>query len=66
MRLEAATRDGTKRFVIEREEPLGWYLYVFEDNRCVMDYLQDTLEQAQEQAHEQFGMARESWHASEG
>ena len=61
MRLEAAPLGGTRRFVIERDERAGWYLYVLESDRCVMDYLQDTLEHAMEQAHEEFGVAPDSW-----
>jgi hypothetical protein len=66
MRLEAATSSGTRRLVIERDERVGWYLYVLESGRCVMDYLQDTLEHAKEQANDEFGVAPDSWRECKG
>ena len=36
-------------FIIEHDERVGWYLYAYRSDRCVRDYLQDTLELAQQQ-----------------
>ena len=52
---------------IERDEPtqsqpsVGFYLYVYEDGKCIRDYLQDTFEIAVDMAHEEFGVPKEGW-----
>ena len=33
---------------IEHDSAVGFYLYVFENGKCIRDYLQDTLEVAME------------------
>ena len=53
--------ERSKRFVIEEDEGIGFYLYVFDGEKCVKDYLQDTLDFAIEQAEEDFGVCRETW-----
>ena len=35
-----------KRFEIEHDPVIGFYLYVFEGKNCIGDYLQDTFEVA--------------------
>jgi hypothetical protein len=53
-------------FVIEEDLPgVGWYLYVYENDRCIYDYLQDTFKVCQEQAHEDFGVPLNSWKKEE-
>jgi hypothetical protein len=49
------------RFVIERDEAAGFYLYVYEDDRCIRDDLQDTLEMAMLVALEDYQVPKESW-----
>lgn len=44
---------------------MGYYLYVFEGERGIFDYLQDTLEMAKEQAYEQFGVQKDEWRSAE-
>jgi hypothetical protein len=50
-----------KTFVIKRDTAAGFYLFVFQDGVCVQDYLQDTLEQAIEMAHDDFGVPKDAW-----
>lgn len=51
-----------KIFVIKQDKPeVGWYLYVYENRRCIYDYLQGTLEITKEFAEEQFGVPLEKW-----
>ena len=59
--LSASIPIGTKTLLLKEDSRAGWYLLVFDDGRCVADYLQDTLEQAFEQAEEDFGVARADW-----
>ncbi|HBM90641.1 MAG TPA: hypothetical protein DD400_02005 [Rhodospirillaceae bacterium] len=44
-----------------KPDTYGYYLYVWENNRCTYDYLQDTLEIAIEQAEEDFGVPKNAW-----
>jgi hypothetical protein len=51
-----------RRFRIEfGGKGIGFYLYVYDGNRCTHDYLQDTVAIAQDDALELFGVPRESW-----
>ena len=50
-----------KRFKIEHDPQAGFYLYVFDGEKCVADYLQDTLELAMLQAEQDFGVPPSSW-----
>ena len=63
MRKWVSESDGepNKRFVIEEEDEVGFYLYVFTGDKCANDYLQDTFDLAVEQAEEDFGVSREAW-----
>lgn len=55
-------RHGGRRYQIIPDRPeVGVYLYVFEDDRCVADYLQDNLEACLEQATEDFGVPAGAW-----
>ena len=50
-----------RRFVIKQDEAVGFYLYVYENERCIRDHLQDTLELAIEAAFEDYGVPTQSW-----
>jgi hypothetical protein len=54
-----------RRFVIEHDEKVGFYLYVYEKDRCIRDYLQDTLELAIDMALENFQVPKDSWRRSD-
>ena len=51
----------TRYYEIKHDPNVGFYLYVFENEKCINDYLQDTLELAIECAWEDFGVPKESW-----
>ncbi len=51
----------SKSYEIKYDLRAGFYLYVFEEGKCVSDYLQDTLELAMECALEDFGVPKEAW-----
>jgi hypothetical protein len=40
---------------------VAYYLYIYKDGKNTHDYLQDTVEIAMEQAHEQFGVPLDAW-----
>lgn len=52
---------GRREFVIEEDEAVGFYLYVYEDGRCVRDHLQDTLQLAVDSAFEDYQVPKEAW-----
>lgn len=48
-------------YEIEHDLVAGFYLYVFENGKCIRDYLQDTLEVAMECARDDFGVTKDAW-----
>jgi hypothetical protein len=50
-----------KRFEIEHDPVVGFYLYVFEGGNCIRDHLQDTLEIAFETAMEDYDVPIDTW-----
>jgi hypothetical protein len=52
---------GSREFRIIADASVGFYLYVFEEERCTHDYLQDTEEKAIECAAELFGVPTNEW-----
>jgi hypothetical protein len=46
------------KYEIEYDPGAGFYLYVYENNKCIKDYLQDTLECAMEYAMEDYGVKK--------
>lgn len=50
-----------KRFEIEHDWVIGFYLYVFEGENCIGDYLQDTFEVAIESALENYDVPKDAW-----
>ena len=44
-----------KKFRIEEDYPdVGWYLYVYEGETCIKDYLQNNVETAKQIAFEDY------------
>ncbi|HLY68705.1 MAG TPA: hypothetical protein VKR53_03180 [Puia sp.] len=56
---------NSRHYEIKYDPSVGFYLYVFEGDRCIYDYLQDTLEIAMECAWEDFGVPKNAWKKSE-
>jgi hypothetical protein len=50
-----------RHYEIKNDPSVGFYLYVFEDGKCIRDYLQDTLELAMKYALEDFGVPKDAW-----
>ena len=49
-------------FKIEEDYPeVGTYLYVFKNNKCIKDYLQNTVLDCKEIAFEQYGVPINNW-----
>jgi hypothetical protein len=52
---------GGRRFKIEEDIDAGFYVYVFEGEKCTQDYLQDTLKLAKEFVRDKFGVPENAW-----
>lgn len=61
MKWQAVSPFFTKRYEIKYDPMVGFYLYVFEGDKCIHDYLQDTLDLAMECAWEDFGVPKSAW-----
>ena len=62
MKWRANSESHKSRFYEIRHDPsVGFYLYVFEGDNCIRDYLQDTLEIAMECALEDYGVSKNAW-----
>ncbi|WP_421977250.1 hypothetical protein [Roseivirga seohaensis] len=49
-------------FVIEEDYPeVGVYLYVYQNGKCIRDYLQNSIEACKEIALENFDVPIEKW-----
>ncbi len=53
-------------FIIEQDSRAGFYIYVFEDDKGIDDYLQDTLEMAQRFALRRLQVPLDAWKEVEG
>ncbi len=53
---------NNRKYIIEQDRPdVGVYLYVYEQGKCMYDYLQDTVEQCIVFAEEEFGVPLSAW-----
>ena len=51
-----------KRFVIEEDLPeVGAYLYVYDNDSCIKDYLQDSIDICKKIALEDYQVPLDSW-----
>lgn len=50
-----------RHYEIKHDPFAGFYLYVFEGNRCIHDDLQDTLEIVMECAWEDYKVPKNAW-----
>jgi len=54
--------NNIRNFRIEEDYPeVGAYLYVYENGKCIYDYLQDSVKDCIEFALEEFGLPLDSW-----
>jgi len=51
----------SQSYEIKHDPFVGFYLYVFEEEKCIHDHLQDTLEIAMECAWEDYGVPKNAW-----
>lgn len=50
-----------RRYVIKHDPSAGFYLFVYENDKCIRDHLQDTLEIVMECALEDYGVPKNLW-----
>lgn len=56
---------GSRRFEIKHDPLVGYYLYIFENEKCVRDHLEDTLNMAIATAREDYNVSEEAWEKTE-
>lgn len=56
----------SRYFEIKEDPAAGFYFYVFEDDKCIFDYLQDTFEIAVEYAWDNYGIPKNAWEKFDG
>lgn len=61
-----ATFSGRDFRIAFGGEAVGYYLYVYDGERCTHDYLQNSIEDAREFAFSTFGVPLESWITPDG
>ena len=62
MKFVAGSEFFKRRYYEIKYDPfVGFYLYVFENDKCIHDHLQDTLEMAIESAWENYGVPKSAW-----
>lgn len=62
MKWRAKSESLKPRYFEIKEDPAaGYYLYVFEGNKCIYDHLQDSFEIAVECALEDYGVPKNAW-----
>jgi hypothetical protein len=50
------------KFIIEEDNPdVGFYLYVYQDGRCINDYLQNDLKTAKQFAFDKYNVPVDEW-----
>jgi hypothetical protein len=50
------------KFIIEEDLPeVGFYLYVYQNEKCIRDYLQDDLAACKSFALAEFGVPLDAW-----
>lgn len=50
-----------RSFEIKHDLSAGFYLYVFENGKCIRDQLQETFEFAIESASEDYDVPKDAW-----
>ena len=54
-----------RKFRIEKDHPeVGVYLYIYENEKCVKDYLQNTIEACKEITLQEYGVPLNKWEES--
>ena len=59
--VECPDRPERKYEIQPDKSDAGFYLYVWQDGRCIKDHLQDSLQAAIDQAATDYGVRPELW-----
>ncbi|MCE5318104.1 MAG: hypothetical protein LLG04_12195 [Parachlamydia sp.] len=62
MKWRANSESNKCRYYEIKCDPfVGFYVYVFDGDKCINDYLQDTLEMAIQCAWSDYGVPKKAW-----
>jgi hypothetical protein len=54
---------NNRKYIIDEDLPdIGFNLYVFENDKCISDYIQNTLEIVKNFAYEKYSIPKDAWH----
>ncbi len=49
-------------FIIEEDFPeVGVYLYIYENNKCIKDFLYDDIDACKNRSFEEYGVPKRNW-----
>ena len=54
-----------RKFEIKQDPLVGFYLYIFENEKCIRDHLENTQEIAMDVAFEDYNVPKDAWKAIE-
>lgn len=61
LKLIAFNKDGLKFIIVEDLPNIGFYLYIYKDDKNIRDELQDTLQICKMSAFEDWGVPYNAW-----
>ncbi len=60
--MKLLAEHNNKKFFIEEDYPeVGCYLYIYENETCIKDYLQNDIETCKKIAFEEYGVTQDKW-----
>ena len=60
--MKLLAEHNNKKFFIEEDSPeVGYYLYIYENEICIKDYLQNDIETCKKIAFEEYGVTQDKW-----
>lgn len=59
--MKIAGNNGLRFEIVKDNPDIGYYLYVYDEERCIRDYLQNDEDTCKQVALEEYGVEPSSW-----
>ena len=59
--MKIAENNGLRFEIVKDNPDIGYYLYVYDEERCIRDYLQNDEDTCKQVALEEYGVEPSSW-----
>ena len=59
--MKIAENNGLRLEIVKDNPDIGYYLYVYDEERCIRDYLQNDEDTCKQVALEEYGVEPSSW-----